>query len=637
MKKFATCLAGLFLCLAIVQNATSDEKNVKMDEIIVSATRTEIATDRAGGNSITVITSDDIQAKQQNSVAELLKTVPGINITSTGGPGTATSVFIRGADSKNTLVLLDGIMLNDVSGLNRSPDLANINVDNIERIEVIRGPMSVMYGSNATAGVINIITKKGKKTPSASAQFEAGSYGTWKGDASLAGAVERINFAFSGSKTKTQGFSAANDDNDAIPTGDKTSEKDGYENMTISANAGIDITDNFSISGVLRHMDSDVDTDGYNWEGYAEDDDSNIESRQTFGKLDVNNTLFNNFLTSKFTWQGSQQTRDGFNDNVKEYKYDGDTRTFSWQGDLNFNSNTVSIGASYYEESMESESFGSWASKFDKKKVNTKSYWLQDQFSAIDNLIVIAGIRLDDHEEFGNKTTFRLAPSYTFPDIGTTLKASYGTGFRAPSLYELYDPYYGNNALDAEESDGWDLGFEQRLINDTITMGLTYFSMDYDNRIDYDFATSKYTQADGTTKTRGVEFFAGWDPLENIGLTLNYTYTDTEDPDGEPLARRPENKVAFNTRYLFLEKGTLNLDVQWVDDRKAAGSAMDKNGNPVENLDSYTLVNLAGSWQLNPHILLFGRIDNLFDEFYEEAFSYATAGLSAYGGIRLTF
>lgn len=637
MKKFATYLAGLFLCLAIVQDATSDEKNVKMDEIIVSATRTEIATDRAGGNSITVITSDDIQAKQQNSVAELLKTVPGINITSTGGPGTATSVFIRGADSKNTLVLLDGIMLNDVSGLNRSPDLANINVDNIERIEVIRGPMSVMYGSNATAGVINIITKKGKKTPSASAQFEAGSYGTWKGDASLAGAVERINFAFSGSKTKTQGFSAANDDNDAIPTGDKTSEKDGYENMTISANAGIDITDNFSISGVLRHMDSDVDTDGYNWEGYAEDDDSNIESRQTFGKLDVNNTLFNNFLTSKFTWQGSQQTRDGFNDNVKEYKYDGDTRTFSWQGDLNFNSNTVSIGASYYEESMESESFGGWASKFDKKKVNTKSYWLQDQFSAIDNLIVIAGIRLDDHEEFGNKTTFRLAPSYTFPDIGTTLKASYGTGFRAPSLYELYDPYYGNNALDAEESDGWDLGFEQRLINDTITMGLTYFSMDYDNRIDYDFATSKYTQTDGTTKTRGVEFFAGWDPLENIGLTLNYTYTDTEDPDGEPLARRPENKVAFNTRYLFLEKGTLNLDVQWVDDRKAAGSAMDKNGNPVENLDSYTLVNLAGSWQLNPHILLFGRIDNLFDEFYEEAFSYATAGLSAYGGIRLTF
>jgi len=636
MKKCTTFLAGLFLCLGVVQTPAADEKNVKMDEVIVSATRTEIAMDKAGGNSITVITSDEIQAKQQNSVAELLKTVPGINIASNGGPGTVTSVFIRGADSKNTLVLLDGIMVNDVSGGNRNADLANINVDNIERIEVIRGPMSVMYGSNATAGVINIITKKGKRTPTASAQFEAGSYGTSKGSVSLAGAVERINFALSGSQTNIQGFSIANDENDAI-RGDSTSEKDGYENMTISANAGVDITDNFSINGVIRHMDSDVDTDGWGMGGYAEDADANTKSKQTFGKIDVNNSLFNNFLTSKFTWQGNQQTRDMFEKNVKSSVYDGDTRTFSWQGDLNFNSNTVSLGASYHEERMESESFGPWASKFDKKKANTKSYWLQDQFSAVDNLIVIAGVRMDDHEKFGNKATFRLAPSYTFPGIGTTIKASYGTGFRAPSLYELYDPSYGSSDLDAEKSKGWDLGFEQRLINDTITMGITYFSMDYDNRIDFDMATWKYTQADGKTKTKGVEFFTGWDPLENLGFNLNYTYTDTEDPDGNTLARRPKNKVAFNTRYLFLDKGTLNLDVQWVDDRKAISSAADRYGNRVEDLDSYTLVNLAGSWQLNKHILLFGRIDNLFDEFYEEAFSYATAGLSAYGGIKLTF
>jgi vitamin B12 transporter len=255
----------------------------------------------------------------------------------------------------------------------------------------------------------------------------------------------------------------------------------------------------------------------------------------------------------------------------------------------------------------------------------------------VDNLVIIAGVRVDDHETFGNKATYRVAPAYTISATGTTLKASYGTGFRAPSLYELYDPNYGNADLDAEESDGWDIGLEQKLMNNTLTMGVTYFSMDYDNRIDFDTTTWTYTQADGETQTQGVEFFTGWDPMDTLGFMLSYTYTDTEDPDGEALVRRPENKVSLNTRYGFLDKGLLNLEVQWVDDRKASSSAYDKNGNAVGSLDAYTLVNLAASWTFNDHVELFGRVDNLFDEYYEEAFSYARAGVSAYAGIKLTY
>ncbi len=638
MKQFThLSLAGLFLLLAMGHMAMAQESTKKMDDMVITATRTEIPVDKAGGNSITVITSEEIQAKQLNSVADLLKGIPGIDLISNGGPGTLTSVFTRGADSKNTLILIDGIMLNDVSGANRGADLANINVDNIEQIEVIRGAMSVMYGSNATAGVINIITQKGEKAPSGSVKFEAGSYGTWKAGATASGATEKINFALSASKTEINGFSIANDDNKDIPRGDSTDEKDGYENMTLSANGTVTFSDNFNISAVIRHIDSDVDTDASNWAGYAEDADANTESLQTFGKININNQFFNNRLTSNLSWQVSQQDRDYFENGAKTSTYDGDTSTFTWQGDLSFDTHMLSLGASYYEESMESESFGTWGSKFNEKTVGTTSYWLQDQFFAVENLVVIAGVRVDDHEEFGNKATFRVAPSYTIAGTGTTLKASYGTGFRAPSLYELYNPTYGNAGLDAEESCGWDMGFEQKLMNDTVTMGITYFTMKYDDRIDFDMTTWKYTQAKGDTKTKGVECFAGWAPMDTLEFMLNYTYTDTEDPDGERLVRRPENKVSLNTRYGFMEKGTLNLDVQWVDERKASTYSYDKNGNAVDSLDAYTLVNLAASWNFNDHVQLFGRVDNLFDEFYEEAFSYATAGVSAYAGIKLTY
>jgi len=637
MKKRLLHLAGILLFLSMAQTLFAKDNITDIGEMVVTATRTKISMDKIGGNSVTVITSEEIQAKQLNSVGDLLRGIPGIDLVSNGGPGTATTVFTRGADSKNTLILIDGIMLNDVSGANRGADLGNINVDNIQQIEVIRGAMSVMYGSNATAGVINIITKKGKTAPSASMKFEAGSYGTWKTGANASGATEKINFALSASKIQIDGYSIANDDNSDIPRGESTNEDDGYENTTLSGNVGVNITDTFTISALARHIDSDGDTDAYNWGGFAEDGDANTESTQTFGKIDVKNKFFNNLLDSSLSWQMSQQERDYFEDGDKTSTYDGDTDTFTWQGDLHFNFHVLSIGASYLDETMKSESFGAWASKFKEKSVDTKSYWIQDQLIGMENLVIIAGVRLDDHETFGDKTTWRLAPSYTIAKTGTTLKTSYGTGFRAPSLYELYDPSYGNDDLDPEESNGWDAGIEQQILNGAATVGLTYFSMDYDNRIDYDVNTSTYTQADGKTKTKGVEVFAGWDPLNTLGFMLNYTYTDTEDPDGESLVRRPENKVSLNTRYGFLEKGVLNLDMQWVDERKASPYANDKNGDAVGSLDAYTLVNLAASWNINPHVQVFGRVDNLFDKFYEEAFSYATAGLSAYAGIKLTY
>jgi vitamin B12 transporter len=637
--------------LGLAQEETQPAPTETLDDIMVTATRTESSTGKIGGISATVINAEDIEAKQQHTVEEILKGVPGLDISANGGPGTQSSVFIRGADAKNTLVLVDGIMFNDPSSANRSADLGNLTADNIERIEVIRGPSSVLYGSNATAGVINIITKKGRGKPSIYAGGEGGSYNTWKAYGGASGAVNRFNFSLSASHIATHGFSIADADNDRIPHAGNTSEDDGWKNTTLSGKFGFDITPDFDINAVLRYLDSETDTDN-SGPGYAGDrfdsagpptwatvpnptgsKEERVENDQFFGKVNIHNYFFKRFFESNFSFQASDQDSQSYdNDGNKSYDYDGETREFSWQGSLNFSEiNLLTFGTSYFEEEMESQSSG-----ITSKDSGITSVWLQDQIFVGHSLDIVAGLRYDDHDKFGDKTTYRIAPAYTIDQTGTLLKASYGTGFRAPSLYELYSSY-GSQTLKPEESEGWDIGFEQGFADNKIKLGLTYFDMIFTDRIGFDMATYTYNQLPGDTKSNGVEAFVQWAPVSDLDFLVNYTYNDTEDPNGEQLVRRPENKVHFNTRYRFLERAMVNLDLFWVGDRDAYSGAMDLNGNSVDVLDSYFLVNVSGSYDISDNIQLYGRVDNLFDETYEEAWSYASAGLSAYIGVKFTY
>ncbi|MGM0394401.1 MAG: TonB-dependent receptor, partial [Thermodesulfobacteriota bacterium] len=268
MKKAGLYLMfiGVFLFLANLDayaRQADDNAVTTMDQVVVSVTQTETTTSGIGGNSVTVITAREIEERKAHTVLDLLKTVPGVFVTSTGGMGTSSSVFIRGADSKNTLVMLDGIILNDPSNANRSADIADINLDQVERIEVVRGAMSVMYGSNATSGVINIITKKGGRVPEIRASMQGGSFGTWKTGGHASGAVNKLTYAVSGSYLTRDGFSIANKDNSRIPRGGNTDEEDGYENLTFSGNIGFEINENFTLLSTLRYVDSEVDLDDY--------------------------------------------------------------------------------------------------------------------------------------------------------------------------------------------------------------------------------------------------------------------------------------------------------------------------------------------------------------------------------------
>ena len=624
-------IAVIFVAMLCYNGGFAEEPATVLDDVVVSATRTDTPDDKVGGTFVTVITKEDIAAKQQTSVEEVLKDVPGVDVASTGSPGSQSSIFLRGADSKNTLILVDGVMFNDPADPQRSADLANLTTDNIERIEVIQGPMSALYGSNATGGVVNIITRKGTGVPTGSFGMEGGAYNTWKEYANSSGSIDRFNYSVSISHTDSDGFSNVDFRNPLIPhTG---TNENPWRNTTFSSRAGFDINPTFEVDATLRVIDSSAGMAGWG-PGYAiADANSSVKNEQYLGRLDVKNKLFDGFLRSDLDYQLSHQDQTIY-DNAWNASYDylGKSQETGWQGTFKVaKTNDLTLGTSYYQESMSSVSSG-----ISDQTADTKSLWIGDQATFFNNLNLATALRYDDHDRFGDKVTYRIAPSYLLGS-GTTLKASYGTGFMAPSLYELYAPYYGNANLKAEESQGWDVGLEQKMFGDTVSCGLTYFVMNFDNDIGFNPSTWQYEQTIGTTRTNGVESFIRYKPTKSLSLQADYTYTDSEVPAGTPsLARRPRDKFGLHGQYRIGKFG-FNADMRYVGKRDTFSGSTDMYGNPVTTLDPYTVVNLGVTYQLTDRVQLYSRIDNLFNEYYEEAWSYATPGRSAYVGFKVTF
>ena len=619
-KVFLVVMAGL-LCSKGVFGA-EQTRSYAGDEMIVTATKTLNSISDTGGSSVTVITSEDIRNSGKQSVEEVIKGTAGIDVASNGGPGTFASVFLRGADAKNTLVLIDGVPSNDPADPNRAPNLANLTVDNIDRIEIVRGTVSFLYGSNASAGVINIITKKGSSTPQSFAGAEGGSYGTYKAYAGTNGQQGILNYSAGVSRFKTEGFSAVDQNNSWINPKRKVFEKDGYENTSLSGNFGLRLNDHTSLETVLRYTKADVayDNSGSDTPGL------NQGSDQFSGRI----ALKMNYkpLVSTVYYNVYDQDRSYLNSDVVSSKFNGHRYEIGWQGDVAVEeNNTVSVGLNYQQESMINQNFGTYASLLDNG-VGSNSVFVQDQWR-LGGLNVVGGLRYEDNEKFGSKTTYRVAPSYTIND--TVLKFSYGTGFRAPSLYELFSPY-GNTQLTAETTSGWDTGFEQK-VSDRLKFGATYFRMDFDNRIDFNLSTYTYAQVAGLTKTSGVESFVEWKPIEQLLLACNYTYTFTADPLGSELLRRPKNKVGITGTGKVSSKLKVSTNMQWVGTRIDHGV----EGKTTGQLPSYFLMNMTGSYQLNDKIELYGRVDNVFNCYYEEAWGYATPGRSAYAGIKVSF
>lgn len=491
MRKRSWLLAAAFLSAAPFISRAQDAisfglqtAEAESEGIVVSATKIETPVNEIG-SSVTLIPAEEIERKQERTLPDVLRTVPGLNVVQTGGPGGKTSLFTRGTNSNHTKVLIDGIDANDPSQ-DGVFDFGQVLTSDIAQVEVLRGPQSSLYGSDALGGVVSIVTKQGEGPPQFRAMLEGGSFGTFNQSASLSGSVSRFHYAFN-----VAHFLA--DDTpvtplDLLPPGRKRIN-DSYENTTLSTKLGVYVTDTFKLSAVARYTDSTLFFTGEDFSFFPSvpaADQSEQNARQLFTRGQAELTLFDGAFKNLFgigytNYRTTIQAPDtGFGLPPLNINH-GDHLKFDWQGNIELaKGHVLVLGAEDYNDRLID-------SPISAENSNAAGF-AELQSEVLPRLFTAASVRYDNNERFGDKITWRVAPAYIVPQTNTKLKASYGTGFKAPSLTQLFVSFpafnfFANPDLQPEESEGYDIGFEQPLCDDRFRFGATYFHNDITNLI----------------------------------------------------------------------------------------------------------------------------------------------------------
>jgi len=568
-------------------------------------------------SSITVITEEEIRETRQELVLDILRGKPGVDVVQQGAKGGISSVFLRGTNSAHAKILLDGVPINDPSNATRGFDFSSLTVDNVERIEVLRGPQSVLYGSDAIGGTINIITKRGQGPGTARFSAMGGSYGTSRETLTVSGGDDKAYYSLGGGFTIINGFSSAD-----YRAGNP--EADGYSNGTLSGRFGINPNESLNIDYVFRYSDAK-----------SEVDDFSFATGLPFDNLirkNLSKQFYQRLQFQQFQLDGMIEHRVGFGHTNYDRRdtdpgafvppfFHGQTHTIDYLCNVQMmEGNTLSGGATYYVEDASS----SFQSNLEQ---NQRSVYVQDQVLWGDRVAFTIGGRWDENSRAGPASTYRSTALYKHLETNTRFFGTLGTGFRAPALAEnLFQ--FGNPNLKPETSKGWDVGVEQ-LMTEGWTVGATYFRNDLRNLIVFDFNTFSLENV-GQARTSGVEAFTNFALSDATQVGLFYTLTDTLDLDtGAPLLRRPRDKASMNLSHRFADGRTQgNLYVVYVGDRLDTRNVV---------LHPYITVNATGTYDWNDRCQLFARIDNLFNEVYNEVNGYGVAGISGYVGAQLLF
>lgn len=621
LKTAIRSFSKLFLVLQSPLIHALDEDNPELPATVVTANRSITPLNQVG-SSISVVTQEDIQKRQVVSVADALRLIPGLDVLASGGPGHTTSVLLRGANSSQTLVIIDGVEMNDPSSPNNAFDFANLTTDNIERIEVLRGGESALYGSNAIGGVINIITKKGSGSPKLALNAQGGSFGTYKVLGGISGQSNRMNYNLSASRLETDSYSAAD-----VNRGNK--EADKYRNTTVDGRVGLKALDNLDFGFNLRfnegrnYLDYDypLPYDALNYTGKTDE----LYTRG-FSELRLFDDIWKQTLG--VAYNRTERTTQNFDPTLPyslNSSYLGEKVKVDWQNVIKLgNSNTLTFGAEDEQDSMYSPT-----DPIGSKSYNTQGYYLLSQFNPWDRWFGSASVRYDNISGIADKVTWRITQTLFLDSSKTAkLKGSYGTGFRAPSLAELYDPFVGNPNLISETSTNWDIGVEKSFLNNRLSISSTYFNNYFNNLIVYSPASYKVENIENAM-AEGVENIIDVKATDNLSIKGNYTYTHTEDfSTGDRLLRRPTNKGSVEGNYFFMDRANINLSLL------AVGNKSDLNSVVVPG---YVLVNLTATYTFTKNISGFAKVVNLLDKQYEELYGYGTSRISGYAGITLTF
>jgi vitamin B12 transporter len=597
-------------------------------DVVITASRFDEST-RDVGSDIYVVPSTDLNNAQQRMVSRALREVPALDVVQSGGSGSLTAVFMRGASASQTLVLIDGVIVNDPSDFNRAYDFANLTTDNVERVEVLLGPQSVLYGSDAMGGVINVITQRGQGDPHAFFSLEGGSFATYRGSVNVSGGSNLVNYSFGASHSQTAGISAAD-------SRDGNHERDGYRNDTFSGRIGVTPISWFDLDVTARGTNSLVGLD--NGGGPGQDDPNNTQSTDEWLlRVAPRVHLFDNIWEQTLAF--SLSTHDNHNDNPPD-SMSGGAYSFTsfksrlalldWQNTVRPDQvQTIVVGLSFRQENASSAGdFSGLTTVLDNQTSWIRSAYGEYRIHLWDRLTVSGGARVDSHKEFGTHGTYRGTAAYVIEETDTKLRGSIGTGFKAPTLFELFDPTFGNPNLKPEESTGWDAGFDQGLFGRVVIGSVTYFRNNFTNLIQGDPLTFVSFNT-GHAGTSGVETALKIVPVKPLELRLSYTFTDTKDKDtGEELLRRPRHKAAARADYDATEKLHLNASYLYVGRRQDVGSV---------TMPDYAVLNLAAAYKVTEKFSVFVRGDNMLNRHYEEIDGFGTPGISGYVGASIEF
>ncbi|NOT55089.1 MAG: TonB-dependent receptor, partial [Deltaproteobacteria bacterium] len=609
-----------------------------LSPVVVTATRTETPVAETAA-SITVITAEEIEQRQAETVTDVLRSIPGLDIAQTGSRGTTTTVFTRGAESDQTLVLIDGVEVNGVTaGLF---DSSNLTTENIDRIEVLRGGGGTLYGSQAVGGVINIITKKGEGRPTISVSAEGGNGSTHREVLTFSGGHGIVGFSGAVASIDTDGFRSVND---------------GHRNF--STNLRLDVTPipTGAFRAFFRY--TDTKTNLFNNKNYL-------------GVPDLNARQLSNSLLLKGEWE--QTVGDAFNYRVAgSYVRDNQrffdepdrfdefgsgisripTKIFTGEMQANYAWRDVSVltfGFEFEDKSADVESnFGGFRTRYNKGR-NNFAYYFQEQLRLLDErLFIVGGVRVDDNEDFGTHVTPAGSIAYLIPSLGTKFKGGVSNGFRAPNFNELFFPDFGNPDLGAELSSEWNIGFEQSLWDNLFSLEAVYFErrvkgliegvlIDPDNFV-------FQAQNKGRVDIQGVEVIPVLRPLPDLTLSGSFLFLDFVTSDGK-LLRRPSERGTLHANYqrrdLWWEKDQLNLHLglRVVGDR----DDVDPSSGTTRANGMFATTNMAISYSfpssLAPlsEVTVYGKIENLFDREYEETLGFRAPPLNYLIGMKATF
>ena len=625
MIRFKTALAAIAL-LPSFAFAQSDEgifiANAQKIEIVVTATGIGQRREDAG-QAITILDQTLIKSRQSTSVADLLSTTPGVTVTRAGGPGQTTAVRIRGAEDSQTLVLIDGVRVNDPASPGGAFDFGNLLTGNIDRIEVLRGPNSVPWGSQAIGGVVNIVT----------AQREGANLRAEYGYRNAKQVVGQAGARFGPVSASIGGGYF---DDDGISAFKGGTERDGFRQYAANGRVGVEFSETISLDLRGYFADNRVQFDGFQpIFPFGQTDTAEFSTtQQVFGYAGVNVRF--GALKNRIAFTVSDTARDSFDPafgTAPSFIARGRVERFEYQGDAAISDSLRAVFGIEHETSR-------FRDDFDRYATRVSSAYAQAIVRPIETLTLTGGVRVDGHKTYGTKTTLSANAAMRVGE-GTTLRASYGEGFKAPTLFQLFSAF-GNDTLRPETARSYDIGIEQSLVADTLNVGVTAFHRDTVNQIDFlscfgstnpRCSSRPYGFYDNIARTRaqGIETFIEARPTTTLTVSANYSYIDaTNRVTGAPLLRRPKNSINASIDWTPRAWLKLGASVQTVSD------SVDGFGGGIA-LDGYTLAVVRAAVPIGNQFELYGRIENLTDERYEAVSGYGTPGRNAHFGVRAKF